>query len=135
MSFDHKNLSVLSYANGFTQWVYKTDDSINDIENKGYFQAKNFIANNDVIIACTNEGVFNLYTQKDKDGKIRALKTNTMPRCDIEELKSEIKHLKDLQTNQDKEVERLRELLKECKNIVANDLITRINAAIGESEE
>lgn len=69
---------------------------------------------------------------------------NTMPRCDIEELKSEIKHLKDLQANQDKEVERLRGLLKECKQHmyfqkeIDNEtiaLLTRINAVIGESGE
>lgn len=73
----------------------------------------------------------------------------SMPRCDIEELKSEIKHLKDLMSNQDKEVESLRGLLKECKEKIHQeficedylsidkffDLLTRINAAIGESEE
>lgn len=34
-----------------------------------------------------------------------------MPRCDIEELKSKIKHLNDLLSNQDKEVESLRDKL------------------------
>lgn len=63
-----------------------------------------------------------------------------------------MQHLKDLLGNQDKEVEKLRDLLGECKNIVAHDcweraqfpdgpviesedLLTRINTAIGESEE
>lgn len=67
-------------------------------------------------------------------------------------LSRQVKHLLDLQANQDKEVERLRELLKECKNIVAHDLwaraqfpdgqvvekddlLTRINTAIREREE
>ena len=36
---------------------------------------------------------------------------NTMPRCDIEALKSEIKHLKDLQNAQDKRVEELEQVL------------------------
>lgn len=70
----------------------------------------------------------------------------------ISKLKSRIKHLLERQANQDKEVENLIELLKECKNIVAHDcwqeaqfsdgqvverqkLLIRINAAIGESEE
>ena len=70
----------------------------------------------------------------------------------ISKLKSRIKHLLELQANQDKEVENLRRLLKECKNIVAHDcwqeaqfpdgqvverqeLLTRITTAIGESEE
>lgn len=69
----------------------------------------------------------------------------------ISNLKSKIKHLLDLKANQDKEVEYLRDLLKECKNIVVHDLwakpefpdgqvvdkedlLTRINAAIGEGE-
>lgn len=68
----------------------------------------------------------------------------------ISKLKSRIKHLLELQANQDKEVENLRELLNECKNIVAHDcwqeaqfsdgqvverqnLLTRINAAIGDN--
>lgn len=68
-------------------------------------------------------------------------------------LSSQIKHLKDLQADQDKEVERLRKLLKECliyipysypqfqteKRIDLEsaklNLITRINTAIDESEE
>lgn len=71
---------------------------------------------------------------------------------DCMRLEKENKHLLDLQANQDKEVEILRDLLKECKNIVAHDLWARaefadgqivekdnllksINAAIGESEE
>lgn len=69
----------------------------------------------------------------------------------LEQLKSENKHLSDLLANQDKEVEMLRELLKECKPYIeANidiqmdvghypeleyDILSRINAAIGESEE
>lgn len=69
----------------------------------------------------------------------------------IAELQSKNKHLSDLLENQDKEVESLRELLKECKaNLIHRklllekleelenptiSLVTRINAAIGESEE
>lgn len=41
---------------------------------------------------------------------------NTMPRCDIEALKSEIKHLKDLQNAQDKRVEELEQALREWVN-------------------
>lgn len=63
-----------------------------------------------------------------------------------------VKHLSDLLANQDKEVENLRGLLAECKNIIVydcwqsaqfedgqvierQDLLNRINAAIGKSEE
>lgn len=65
----------------------------------------------------------------------------------IAELQSKNKHLSDLLANQDKEVERLRDLLKECKEYLSDVdtyftknadesylLITRINDAIGESE-
>jgi len=38
MSYKNKNMSVIAYANGFTLWQYKTDDSIDLIdENLGYF--------------------------------------------------------------------------------------------------
>lgn len=70
-------------------------------------------------------------------------------------LNRQIKHLLNLQTNQDKEVESLRDLLKECKPFVQKDmesiravgwdktgyfnklynLLAHINTAIGESEE
>lgn len=58
-------------------------------------------------------------------------------------LSRQVKHLLDLQKEEDKEVERLRDLLKECKEHIcfhfcekkARKLLTRINAAIGESEE
>lgn len=64
--------------------------------------------------------------------------------CD--RLQAKIKHLSDLLANQDKEVESLRELLKECLAHLSlgeigtsvtplNILLTRINAALGESEE
>jgi hypothetical protein len=37
MAFKHENLSVLSYANGFTLWHYRTTDLIADVDNVGYF--------------------------------------------------------------------------------------------------
>ena len=63
----------------------------------------------------------------------------------ISKLKSRIKHLLELQANQDKEVENLRELLKECLAHLSlgeigtsvtpiNILITHINAALGDNE-
>lgn len=49
--------------------------------------------------------------------------------CDydyISELQSKNKHLLDLQANQDKEVEKLRELLEECKtSVLFNSDVTR----------
>lgn len=38
MGYKNRNMSVIAYANGFTLWQYKTDDSIDLIdENLGYF--------------------------------------------------------------------------------------------------
>lgn len=48
--------------------------------------------------------------------------------CDydyISELESKNKHLLDLQANQDKEVEKLRELLWECKEKIHNEFINQ----------
>lgn len=36
MAFNHKNWSVIAYANGFTLWHYKTEDYLKDIKD-GYF--------------------------------------------------------------------------------------------------
>lgn len=71
----------------------------------------------------------------------------------ISKLKSRIKHLLELQANQDKEVENLRGLLKECVNELklfrmlslpiaskealdeCDDFLTRVSSVLGESEE
>lgn len=36
MAFNHKNWSVIAYANGFTLWHYTTEDYFKDIKD-GYF--------------------------------------------------------------------------------------------------
>lgn len=37
MSYSSKQFSVLNYANGFTHWGYKTEDSLKEVTSKGYF--------------------------------------------------------------------------------------------------
>lgn len=37
MSFQNKNLSVLSYTNGFTLWHYTTQDVLDDVLSETYF--------------------------------------------------------------------------------------------------
>jgi hypothetical protein len=37
MSFKAENLSVLSYANGFTLWHYRSEDTFEMIDDAGYF--------------------------------------------------------------------------------------------------
>ena len=52
MAYKNKNMSVIAYANGFTLWQYKTDDSIDLIdENLGYFPKSivNLMAMGDMI--------------------------------------------------------------------------------------
>ena len=41
MAFRSDNLSVLTYANGFTLWHYKTNDLATDLDTSGYFNAAN----------------------------------------------------------------------------------------------
>lgn len=39
MAYDPKSLSVLAYANGFTLWHYRTEDSRAAVSTPGYFDA------------------------------------------------------------------------------------------------
>jgi hypothetical protein len=39
VAYQSSNLSVLSYANGFTLWHYRTPDLAADVDNVGYFNA------------------------------------------------------------------------------------------------
>lgn len=64
---------------------------------------------------------------------------------DVKQILAPVPSYEELQQNQDKEVESLRDLLKECKTLFKNieildytqveKILTRINTAIGESEE
>ena len=37
MAFQNKNLSVIAYANGFTLWHYKANETLTAITTSGYF--------------------------------------------------------------------------------------------------
>jgi hypothetical protein len=37
MAYKAENLSVLSYANGFTLWHYRTEDAATVVDSAGYF--------------------------------------------------------------------------------------------------
>ncbi|MEZ5823459.1 MAG: hypothetical protein R3C97_01560 [Geminicoccaceae bacterium] len=37
MTCDPKDLSALSYANGFTLWHYRTNDNVSLVDDAGYF--------------------------------------------------------------------------------------------------
>lgn len=46
MSFQNKNLSILTYSNGFTLWHYKTEDSPKTVLSNGYFNGATYILEN-----------------------------------------------------------------------------------------
>lgn len=51
MPFQNHDLSVLSYAKGFTLWVYPTQDDEKTVESIGYFQSsENGLTTHDVVM-------------------------------------------------------------------------------------
>lgn len=55
MAYSARNLSVLSYANGFTLWHYTTADSAATVAGTGYFNdASDLLRKGDQIIANTS---------------------------------------------------------------------------------
>ncbi len=65
MAYDPRNLSALTYANGFTLWHYKTPDPAIDVDDAGYFNTAagmlrvgDFIFANANIDATIESGVF-----------------------------------------------------------------------------
>lgn len=62
---------------------------------------------------------------------------NTMPRCDIEELKIQVKHLKDLLKECKNYIETEQKMLVECSPFwekLMNNLLSKIDNAIGASK-
>ena len=66
MAYSARNLSVLSYANGFTLWHYTTTEAYGTVAGAGYFNdASDLLRKGDQIIANTSTGgslVMKLYT-------------------------------------------------------------------------
>ena len=50
MAFQNKNLSVIAYANGFTLWHYKANETLSAITTSGYFSSVNTLMNSGDII-------------------------------------------------------------------------------------
>ena len=59
MAFQNKNLAVLCYANGFTLWHYRTDDTMDEVSQPSYFSS---------IYGMVNVGDIMLLTCDDKSG-------------------------------------------------------------------
>jgi hypothetical protein len=57
MAYSARNLSVLSYANGFTLWHYTTTDTASTVATTGYFNdASDLLRKGDMIITNTSTG-------------------------------------------------------------------------------
>ena len=55
MSYESKNLSVMSYANGFTLWNYQSADAMSEIKDETYFNdAASIIRKGDMILTIAN---------------------------------------------------------------------------------
>lgn len=65
------SLSVLSYADGFTLWVYKTSDDVHGVMGPGYFDgAADMLRAGDKISVSTPLCGFDLFVQCYKHGHI-----------------------------------------------------------------
>ena len=63
--FLSKNLSVLSYANGFTQWHYVTKDPQAIVLSQGYFaEARDMVRLGDLILTNTASGNIQLWVSE-----------------------------------------------------------------------
>ena len=82
MSLDIKKLSVVSYANGFTIWHYKTEtdkmevvkgEKINkNAKEKGYFDSvESILIENDLIITTALDTTQFLIVSENKNGKVK----------------------------------------------------------------
>lgn len=55
--FKNKNLSVIAYANGFTLYHYKSDESLGVVTQDNYFDpVKHLSATGDIIIINASDG-------------------------------------------------------------------------------
>lgn len=59
MAFMNRNLSVIAYANGFTLWHYKTNDTIAEVQGPTYFARVAVLMNaGDIIIINCDDGAY-----------------------------------------------------------------------------
>jgi len=57
MAYQAKNLSVLTYANGFTHWHYTTTEANTAVEAAGYFNpASDMVRSGDLVVTNTSTG-------------------------------------------------------------------------------
>jgi hypothetical protein len=57
MAFQNKNLSVIAYANGFTLWHYKANETMTAISTSGYFSpVATLMRTGDIILINASNG-------------------------------------------------------------------------------
>ena len=65
MTFQIRNLSSLSYAQGFTPWHYRTADPLSDVLAPGYFRdAADFFCQGDTLTVSTGRAGALLYVSE-----------------------------------------------------------------------
>ncbi|MDR0319129.1 MAG: hypothetical protein LBH81_00095 [Rickettsiales bacterium] len=58
MAFNNKNLSVIAYANGFTMWHYKSEDTVAQVTAVNYFlKTRDAINTGDMLVFSGEDGV------------------------------------------------------------------------------
>lgn len=63
MAYEPKSLSVLAYANGFTLWHYRTEDSRAAVSTPGYFDAaRDMLRHGDVVMVGYASGCVSLFS-------------------------------------------------------------------------
>lgn len=70
MAFQNKNLSVIAYANGFTLWHYKANETITAITTSGYFSSvATLMKTGDIILINASNGT-TIQTLSVEDGVV-----------------------------------------------------------------
>ena len=70
MSFNNKGFGVIAYGNGFTMWIYSTQDNINTVKEAGYFPitVRDMMALGDMVIVIAADTTDTLYVSSLIDG-------------------------------------------------------------------
>lgn len=122
-------------------WYFvKIDNQVYPDYYNNYFVQSGDVDGLRVLAPCDYDHISEL---EKKAKKYDRIKVNGNYPDKISRLKSRIKHLLDLQANQDKEVEKLRELLWECLSHLSSDgfsvtplniLLDKINEVLGNDK-
>lgn len=70
MAFQNKNLSVIAYANGFTLWHYKANETLTAITTSGYFSSIHTLMNTGDIILINGSNGTTLKSISVSDGVV-----------------------------------------------------------------